>query len=116
MFPALYGNEGFLRGDRIFVNKYHYGVRLPFNGFRIPFTSIDTWYAQKRLWKGNAPQRWDIVVFKANRVGLEKHTLVKRIVGLPGERVEIRDGKIWINGAAVETPADGSLPAGDAPA
>lgn len=104
MEPTLHGDERFLRGDRIFVNKYHYGVRLPFNGFRIPFTNTDTWYAHRRLWNGSAPQRWDMVVFKAVEEGVPKHTLVKRIVGLPGERVEIREGKIWIDGLAVDTP------------
>lgn len=104
MEPTLHGDPGFLKGDRIFVNKHHYGVRFPFNGFRIPFTSIDTWYTEKRLWKGAKPERWDIVVFKAAEAGVDKHTLVKRVVGLPGESVHIEDGKIWIDGAVVETP------------
>ncbi len=91
-------------GDRIFVNKFVYGVRYPFNGFRIPFTSTDTWYTENRLLDGSDPQRWDIVVFKSIEPGVKMHTLVKRIVGLPGERVLIRDGSIIVNGEKIAPP------------
>lgn len=94
----------FLEGDRIFVNKHAYGVRYPFNGFRIPFTRTTIWYTDKWLWKGPTPDRWDIVVFKSVEPGAPHDTLVKRVVGLPGERVLIRNGQIFINGRAVEPP------------
>lgn len=48
------------------------------------------------------PQRGDIVVFiSPNGVGED---YIKRIVGLPGERVEIRDGAVWINGYRLDEP------------
>lgn len=93
-------------GDRIFVNKHAYGVRWPFNGFRIPFTLTTVWYTDKWLWEGPMPDRWDIVVFKSVEHRAQHDTLVKRVVGLPGERVLIHDGKIYINGESLELPPD----------
>lgn len=93
-----------LIGDRIFVNKHAYGVRFPFNGFRIPLTRTTIWYTHKWLWNGPTPHRWDIVVFKSVEPNAEHDTLVKRVVGLPGEHVLIRGGHIYINGKMVETP------------
>lgn len=75
MFPTLYGEEGLGKGDRVFVNKWIYGVRWPF--------------LNKRLWYGQAPERYDIVVFKAVEENAQHPTLVKRIVGMPGERIHV---------------------------
>jgi signal peptidase I len=100
MIPTLQIN------DRIFVNKHAYGVRWPFNGFRIPFTLKTIWYTDHWLWKGPLPERWDIVVFKSVEDRVEHDTLVKRVVGLPGERVLIRDGKIFVNGEPLALPPD----------
>jgi signal peptidase I len=81
----------FVPGDYILVSKARYGPRLPFTNIR-PFGS----------WK---PNRWDIVVFTTK--GLDKasqypRNFVKRVVGLPGEEIEIRDGEIYVNGAIAE--------------
>lgn len=93
-------------GDRIFVNKWVYGVRWPFNGFRIPFTRNTVWYSEDRMLPGRDPGRWDIVVFKSVEHRVEKDTLVKRIVGLPGERILIRDGTVYADGEPLELPPD----------
>ena len=81
MYPTLDGAEGFGAGDRVFVNKWIYGVRVPF--------------MNARLWYGQPPQRWDIVVFKAVEEDAQHPTLVKRIVGMPGERLHIMNGRVW---------------------
>ena len=55
-------------------------------------------------WLGRDIQRGDIIVFKSNlktTLGTEK-LLVKRIIGLPGDKVSISDGKVFINGEALE--------------
>lgn len=93
-------------GDRIFVNKFVYGVRWPFNGFRIPFIKKDIWYAEDRIFRWNEPERWDIVVFKAVEENAEHDILVKRIVGMPGDRIHIANGKIHIDGEPLDLPPD----------
>ncbi len=74
-----------LVGDRIFVNKLAYDLKVPFT----------TWH----LADWSNPQRGDIVVFYSPRDGTR---LVKRVVGLPGDTVELRNEQLVING----TPAD----------
>ncbi len=74
-----------LEGDRIFVNKLAYDLKVPFT----------TWHLAE--W-GN-PQRGDIVVFFSPHDGKR---LVKRIVGLPGDTIELRNNTLVINGQPVE--------------
>ena len=90
MEPTLHGDDRIGRGDRVFVNKWVYGVRFPF--------------LNERIYYGEKPDRWDIVVFKAVQENPRHKTLVKRIVGLPGERIQIRDGKVYADGEPLELP------------
>lgn len=92
MEPTLHGDPRLFQGDRIGANKLIYGPR-------IPFTNI-------RLFHFAEPKRWEIVVFKTVQENAVHTTLVKRIVGLPGERIHIQDGKIWVNGKPVEPPEE----------
>jgi signal peptidase I len=78
-------------GDFILVNKFTYGVRLPvINQKIIPL---------------NDPQRGDVMVFRYP----EDPTLdyIKRVVGLPGDTVEYRGKRLWINGVEQAQTADG---------
>lgn len=51
------------------------------------------------------PERGDIVIFKhPTGPGNEKTTLVKRVIGLPGETVDIKDGNVYINGEKLDEP------------
>jgi signal peptidase I len=69
-------------GDRIFVNKLAYGLKFPYT----------TWHLLR--WSG--PQRGEVVIFYSpDPDGLR---LVKRVVGVPGDRIQVRDGKLIING------------------
>src|SRR5215469_2800555 len=70
-----------LVGDRIFVNKLAYDLKVPFT----------TWH----LAEWSNPQRGDIVVFFSPYDGTR---LVKRVVGLPGDTVELRNDQLVING------------------
>lgn len=90
MEPAIHGAHNFFLNDRLLVNKWVFGPR-------IPFTSL-------RLWKWGAPKRWDIVVFHAVEGTSDHGILVKRVAGLPGERVQIREGRLWVNGEPVPFP------------
>jgi signal peptidase I len=49
------------------------------------------------------PRRWDILIFRLPSDPTINYA--KRVVGLPGEKLEIRDGSVWINGARLEPPA-----------
>jgi signal peptidase I len=82
-----------LEGDRIVVNKLAYDLKVPFT----------TW----RLLRWSAPQRGDIVVLFSPGDGKR---LVKRVVGLPGDRLVLRDDRLYINGAPL---AYAPLPLGD---
>jgi signal peptidase I len=57
---------------------------------------------EKVSYRFSGPQRFDIVVLKLPSQGDE--LLIKRVVGLPGETVEIRDGGVFINGEALDEP------------
>jgi len=73
-----------LEGDRIWVNKLAFGLRIPLTM---------TWAAR---WDG--PERGDIVTLSSPRDGTR---LVKRIVGLPGDRIEMKANRLRINGEFV---------------
>lgn len=78
-------------GDRVVVNKLAYDLK-------IPFTTIE-------LLKWGNPQRGDIVVLFSPVDGIR---LVKRVVGIPGDRVEMRDNELFINRIAARWREVGS--------
>jgi signal peptidase I len=71
-----------LEGDRIFVNKVAYDLRVPFT----------TW----RLAEWGDPERGDIAVFFSPADG---RRLVKRVIGIPGDRLELRQNQLYVNGS-----------------
>jgi signal peptidase I len=73
-----------VEGDRIFVNKMAYDIRLP-------FTHIS-------LVKLAEPQTNDIIIFDS--VASDKR-LVKRVIGVPGDKIAMKDNKLLINGQAI---------------
>lgn len=79
----------FMVGDRIFVNKFIYGAKVPFTKFRLPAV--------------REPKRGDIVVFISPED--RKKDFVKRLIAFGGESVEIKDGRIYINGNLLEAPS-----------
>lgn len=104
-------------GDRIFVSKFLYGAKIPFTNKRTPkirdpirgdivvFVSVtDPDYPEPR---NEYLRIFGPVFFNKDHNRLRWYTprfLVKRLVGLPGDRVEINKGKIYINGALWEKP------------
>lgn len=82
-----------LVGDRIFVNKLAYDLKIPFT--------------TRHVAEWSNPQRGDIVVFYSPHDGTR---LVKRVVGLPGDTVELRNDQLVINGNLVDyTPLNADL-------
>jgi len=74
-------NPTVVEGDQILVNKLAYGLR-------VPFTHL--W-----LYEGDGPKRGDIITFDSP---VDGGTWLKRVVGLPGDTVEMREEKLIING------------------
>jgi len=79
--------------------------------FKIPSESMyptlkkgDKLFVNKFIYRFREPQRWEIIVFKYPEE--PKKDFIKRLIGLPGEEVEIRDGKIYINGDSPPPPAE----------
>jgi len=86
--PSGSMNPTIVEGDRILVDKAAYGLRVPFTTTRVTH--------------GGDPQRGDIAIFASPEDGA---TLVKRIVGLPGDTIEMRDNVLLINGVAIDYDA-----------
>jgi signal peptidase I len=89
MFPTL------LIGDHLFVNKFVYGPKLPFTDIRLPGL--------------REPERGEVVVFTVAKRGggtfpadlepdLAREEYVKRIIGLPGDEIDFRNGRYYLNG------------------
>lgn len=74
-----------LEGDRIFVNKIAYDLRVPLTSWRIA--------------QWSDPGRGDIVVFSSPADGKR---LVKRVIGLPGDEIELRNNTLYVNGEPAE--------------
>ena len=80
MLPTL------LINDHIFVNKVTYGLRIPWT---------DKWVI-----RNNFPERGDVIVFRYPEN--ESILYIKRVVGVPGDRVLYKEGQLYINDKAVE--------------
>jgi len=92
MIPTL------LVGDYLFVAKYSYGL----SHFSFPFSP--DWFSGRIF--GSVPHRGDVVVFRYPPDPSEDY--IKRVIGLPGDHVQLRDGQLSINGQTVPRQ-----PAGD---
>ncbi|HMF43672.1 MAG TPA: signal peptidase I [Polyangia bacterium] len=69
-------------GDHIFVSKFSYGLSIPFTDLKV------LEYAQ--------PKRGDVIVFKFPQDTSTDY--IKRVVGLPGDTIEVRQGQLYVNG------------------
>lgn len=87
--PSGSMEDTLLVGDFLFVSKFLYGAEIPFTG-------------GKRLPGFRDPQRGDIIVFRYPRDPSQDY--IKRLVGEPGDTVEIRDREVFINGEPIEEP------------
>ncbi len=100
MLPTL------LIGDHLFVNKFVYGIKIPFTDQRLPSL--------------REPARGDVVVFTVakqagdtfpadEKPGLPTEEFVKRIVGIPGDSVAVRNGVVFVNGERVPSRDAGTF-------
>ena len=87
MLPTL------LIGDFVVVSKYSYGLRLP--------------VLNTRIWETGSPQRGDVAVFR--KPGAPNVNFIKRVIGVPGDRIVYRDHVLTINGEPVELQQNGQF-------
>lgn len=76
-------------GDHIFVNKFIYGLRIPFTKYKFI--------------KVHEPKRGEVIVF-IYPVD-EKKDFIKRVIGVPGDRIHIDGENIWVNGEVLKKDA-----------
>ncbi|MBW2241582.1 MAG: signal peptidase I [Deltaproteobacteria bacterium] len=101
MFPTL------LVGDHVFVNKFIFGARVPFTEIQLPGF--------------REPERGEVVVFDLARganggifpldqaKGVRTDAFVKRLIGLPGDRISFRDQRLIINGEILPVEDTGRI-------
>jgi signal peptidase I len=118
--PTPSMENSLLVGDFLFVSKLHYGTRTPKTPLQVPLTHQTVWgtnipsytdaiqLPQLRLPGFSDVKRGDVVVFNyppelQHPVDL-KTNYIKRCVGLPGDKIEVRDLQVYANGVAMENP------------
>ena len=101
--PSASEEPNLFRGDYIIVSKWSYG----WSQKSVPFLDLAPMFLRGRL-LFQSPKRGDIIVFALPYDG---HTnFIKRLVGLPGDRIQMRSGLLYINGSPVKVQP-GALPA-----
>ena len=92
-------------GDHLFVNKFVYGARVPFTSWHLPAL--------------REPERGEVVVFTVavdgdrtypadRRSDLPREDYVKRVIGLPGDRIDIVEGVVFVNGEPIASRHSGA--------
>ena len=87
MLPSLH------IGDFILVNKFNYGIRLPI--------------VNKKVIPISLPERGDVMVFRFPHD--KSINFIKRVVGLPGDKIEYKDKRVYVNGKPVPMEAKGEF-------
>jgi signal peptidase I len=90
--PSGSMKETLLVGDYLFVSKYSYG----YSHYSLPLSPN---LFSGRIWSGT-PERGDIVVFRLPKDDTTDY--IKRVIGLPGDRIQMKDGLLYINDVPVK--------------
>jgi signal peptidase I len=77
-----------LIGDHLIMSRIGYDAGIPFTNIHVP------------LWRN--PKRLQIVIFRPPYGKPGQPDLIKRVIGLPGDQIDIHDGSVWINGAKLQ--------------
>lgn len=97
--PSGSMKDTLLVGDFLFVNKMAYG----YSQHSCPFSLCS--FIDGR-WLASTPERGDVVVFRHPTQGTD---FIKRLVGLPGDSIQVKDGQLYINGTAVPQEPAGTF-------
>ncbi|SES04355.1 signal peptidase I Serine peptidase. MEROPS family S26A [Tranquillimonas rosea] len=97
--PSGSMKDTLLVGDFLFVNKMAYG----YSQYSCPF-GLCTFINDR--WLGSQPERGDVVVFRHPVAGTD---FIKRLIGLPGDEIQVRDGVLYINGEEAPQRPDGEF-------
>lgn len=89
--PTASMQSNLLIGDYVLASKYTYG----YSRYSLPYTEVP-WRGRVL---GNEPERGDVAVF---RPVPQSENYIKRVIGLPGDRIQVTDGILHINGEPVE--------------
>ncbi|NLC71521.1 MAG: signal peptidase I [Desulfuromonadaceae bacterium] len=94
--PSGSMEDTLLVGDHLLVNKFIYGTRIP--------------VLDREILRISEPDRGDVIVFEfpqdADEPYLKRRDFIKRIIGIPGDVVEIRNKKIYVNGQPLIFPQE----------
>jgi len=96
--PSDSMEPGLHTGDYIVVSKFDYG----WSRYSIP---LGLPLFEGRVLQSQGPRRGDVLVFKLPRDPHQDY--IKRLIGLPGDRVQVRGGTVFVNGRAIPQKADG---------
>lgn len=92
--PSGSMEDTLLIGDHLLVSKFAYGVLIPFT--------------EKRIFTFRHPQRGDVIVFEfpedRDKGFFSRRDFIKRVVGTPGDVVEVREKVVYVNGEKYELP------------
>lgn len=86
--PSGSMEDTLLIGDHLFVNKFIYGLKIPFT--------------DKRILKLRDPQRGDVMVFEFPED--RSKDFIKRLVGVPGDQIQIKAKHVYVNGVLYQNP------------
>jgi signal peptidase I len=96
--PSASMEPTLLIGDALLASKYPYGYSTASLPIHVSFPETSRVF-------GELPKRGDVVVFRWP--GDRSQVWVKRVIGLPGDHIQMRGGQIWINGQAAALKPDG---------
>lgn len=92
--PSGSMEDTLLIGDHLLVSKFVYGMQIPFT--------------EKRILRFKDPQQGDVIVFEfpedRGKSYFSRRDFIKRVVGVPGDVVEVRDKQVYVNGVKYELP------------
>jgi signal peptidase I len=97
--PSASMKHTLLIGDYLFVSKFSYG----YSQYSFPFGIVPM---DGRVW-AEAPKRGDIAVFKLPQDNSTDY--IKRVIGLPGDKIQMQGGALYINGEAVKRERTGEF-------